>query len=557
MDKVFLQVLNMSLTASVVILCVMAVRLLLKRAPKIFSYALWAVVLFRLLCPVSLSSPVSLLEIFRPQVTETAGVASNVSYFPAVPASQQSGHTFAEAPGQGASQPSQAEPENGDRPVSVLTIAGFVWLAGAAAMVAYSMAKYLRLRWKLVGAVHYRENTYLADHMESPFVLGILRPRVYLPSSTAVEERRYIIAHERHHIRRGDHIVKLLAYGALCVHWFNPLVWAAFLLAGKDMEMSCDEAVIRKLGGHIRADYSASLLRLSTGFSSISGTPLAFGEGDTKGRVLNMAKWKKPKLWVCIICAVVCIAVLVACAVNPKKSTEPEEALALPGIRWNSSPEEVSEALGLYMGTLNRQEVEPGVTTFTMNRRKIENGPTSEFFYVEVPDWTVFGETALTAMFCFENYLPETSDYFGLSGVWIYYPEDCDKEAIVTNLRQLYGPEAEEYTLNSVDGVPLGITYKKEEGHFCWFSQQLVGDILSEQGKQAYRETLGNVTDQSFEACLALPVTRITWTEDFYSQFEDLEYAEDLIAENGRVAWLGISGTILSRMLQMYDTDIP
>ena len=148
--------------------------------------------------------------------------------------------------------------------------------------------------------------------------MGFFSPKIYLPSDVPTNERKYIIAHERHHIRRFDHIIKLLAYSALCIHWFNPLVWAAFILAGKDMEMSCDEAVIRKMGSQIRADYSASLLRLATHKKIIAGMPLAFGEGDTKGRVMNMAKWKKPKLWVSIVCFVLCATILVACAVNPK-----------------------------------------------------------------------------------------------------------------------------------------------------------------------------------------------------------------------------------------------
>ena len=148
-----------------------------------------------------------------------------------------------------------------------------------------------------------------------------------MPSNVPTKERKYIIAHERHHIRRFDHIIKLLAYYALCIHWFNPLVWAAFILAGKDMEMSCDEAVVKRMGSQIRADYSASLLRLATHKKIIAGTPLAFGEGDTKGRVLNMAKWKKPKVWVSVVCFVLCTAVLAACAVNPAA----EEGTGLEG----------------------------------------------------------------------------------------------------------------------------------------------------------------------------------------------------------------------------------
>lgn len=320
MDDIFSQVLNMSLTGSVVILCVMAVRLLLKRSPKIFSYALWAVVLFRLLCPVSLPSPVSLLEVAKPQVAKTSGATSTVSYLPVEYVNTQRQLLLQ------TDDPAQETVRSDTVParavVTPVTVASWVWLAGIGLMVVSGGVDYLRLRRRLVGAVLYRGEVYLADHIVSPFAMGILRPRIYLPTSVPVKERRFIIAHERHHIRRGDHIIKLLAYAALCIHWFNPLVWAAFLLAGKDMEMSCDEAVIRKLGDHIRADYAASLLRLATGRKVISGTPLSFGEGDPKGRIRNMARWKKPKAWVSAVCILVCIAVLAACAVNPEKGGE-------------------------------------------------------------------------------------------------------------------------------------------------------------------------------------------------------------------------------------------
>ena len=201
-----------------------------------------------------------------------------------------------------------------------MAIVPYVWIAGTGSMILYSIVQYIRLRRKLVGAVAYTGNVYRADYIDTPFVMGIFAPKIYLPSNIPTQEQKYIIAHERHHIRRCDHIIKLLAYCALCIHWFNPLAWAAFILAGKDMEMSCDEAVIREMGPQIRADYSASLLRLATHKKMIAGMPLAFGEGNTKGRIMNMAKWKKPKLWVSMICVLLCAAVLVACAVNPQKS---------------------------------------------------------------------------------------------------------------------------------------------------------------------------------------------------------------------------------------------
>ena len=332
MTAIFSKVLNMSMTGSVVILLVMAARLLLKRSPKIYSYALWAVVLFRLLCPVSLSASVSALGLLQPEVTEASPVTSTVSYRPSTYVQRRADAILIP---QAAPESTKDTGTDKQTAPSVWDIASCVWLAGVAAMACYSVIQFLRLRRKLVGAAPYGENIYLSDYIASPFVMGVLRPKVYLPSGIPIAERPYILAHEQHHIRRGDPLWKLLGYGALCIHWFNPLAWCAFILAGKDMEMSCDEAVIRQLGDGIRADYASSLLRLATHKKIISGMPLAFGEGDTKGRVRNMANWKKPKVWVSVLCGIVCIGVLVACGVNPKE--EPD----LSDITRTSGPADV------------------------------------------------------------------------------------------------------------------------------------------------------------------------------------------------------------------------
>ena len=315
-------VLNMSVTASVAILFVLLARLLLKKVPKIFSYALWAVVLFRLLCPVSVTTGFSLLGLFDTPVTEATAHTTAVEYIP-----QDVVHTPApevKLPVPGVNQSVNEALPQGDEQAAAdpleapVALATLVWLAGIGILAVYSVASLLRLRRKLIGAVPLRDNIYLADYIETPFVMGILRPKIYLPSSLSEQEQGYIILHERHHIRRGDHIMKALAFLALCVHWFNPLVWAAFVLSSKDMEMSCDEAVVRKLGEGIRADYSASLLSLATGRRIIAGTPLAFGEGDTKSRIKNLLNWKKPKVWITVLAAAVCVAVVAACAANPQ-----------------------------------------------------------------------------------------------------------------------------------------------------------------------------------------------------------------------------------------------
>ena len=315
MKELFLGLLNMSLTGSFVILFVILTRLALKRAPKRFSYALWLVVLFRLLCPVSLSASVSLLNWLEPQVQSATPAASTVTYqLPERYTFERGAAVFSP---QAASDQSPAASEQQEEAPELMDIAAHIWLAGVSILVLFSLGQYLRLRKRLRGAILFRKGIYLTDSVGTPFVMGVFRPRIYLPTGLSEQEQEFILAHEHQHIRRGDPVWKLLGFGALCIHWFNPLVWLAFQLASRDMEMSCDEAVIRKLGSRTRADYSSALLRLSTGTRALPGMPLAFGEGDAKGRIRNMARWRKPKIWVRIGCGAVCLVILLACGLNP------------------------------------------------------------------------------------------------------------------------------------------------------------------------------------------------------------------------------------------------
>lgn len=318
-------ILNMTLTASIVIVLVLLARLVLRRAPQICSYALWLVVLFRLLCPVSLTADISLMGLLDTPVTEVTAHTSAAAYVSRdvvhdpVPAVDMPvpgiGEAVTDALPQGEEQ-TVADPL--EAPMAIATL---VWMAGTAAMAVWGLVSLVRLRRRLVGAVPLERGVYLADHIDTPFVLGLVRPKIYLPSAMPEGEREYILLHERHHIRRLDHAVKLLAFLALCIHWFNPLVWLMFVLLGKDMEMSCDEAVMKHLCEDVRADYSASLLRLATGRRFSAGAPLAFGEGDTRERVQNVLQWKRPRLWAVLAGAAVCAAVIAACAVNPGVQT--------------------------------------------------------------------------------------------------------------------------------------------------------------------------------------------------------------------------------------------
>lgn len=320
MSALFLTILDMSMAGSVVIAVILLVRLCLKPAPKVFSYGLWAVALLRLLCPVTLESPIAIVpavpEIQASQVDCLFPALTSPLPTPDAP-SPDMGTPNPGTPSPDMGMPNPTIPQSGTSTLgqsgnpgsasslssgfSATTGLSFLWGTGVCAMALAGAVSWWRLRRRLVGAVVQSPGVWVADGIPTPFVMGLFRPKIYLPSTLSDHERHYILLHEQHHIRRGDHVMKLLAYLALCLHWFNPLVWVTFSLAGRDMEMSCDEAVIRQLGADVRGDYAASLLALSTGRRRISLTPLAFGEGDTKGRIMNLAKWKRPVKWVSLV----------------------------------------------------------------------------------------------------------------------------------------------------------------------------------------------------------------------------------------------------------------
>ncbi|MDO7788163.1 M56 family metallopeptidase [Desulforamulus aquiferis] len=291
----FISVLNMSLTASYVIVAIMLARLFLKRAPKIVSYALWSVAGFRLVFPFSFESVFSLIPfksapIPQPMPPVDSGISMmDNAVSQVLPA---------------------ATPAASLNPLQVwLTVGSYLWLVGIAVMLIYSVVSIILLKRQLNSSILIEDNIYEADNLKTPFVLGLFRPKIYIPAGLSEEEKRYIILHEQTHIRRHDHVVKFLSYFILCLHWFNPLAWAAFLLMSADMEMSCDERVLKELGGDIKKEYSTSLLSLATGRRLINGSPLAFGEGNIHGRIKNVLNFKKPTAWV-TIAAVMLVAVL-------------------------------------------------------------------------------------------------------------------------------------------------------------------------------------------------------------------------------------------------------
>lgn len=315
MHNIFLIILNMSFTASFVIIAVMVFRLLLRKAPKIFSYVLWSVVLFRLVCPVSFPSIISLLPTHTKIIPKDIVYQQTPQVLPGNTEIAAVENTVEDVVKQ--ALPAQVPPSSMSRTQFILLCGEIIWVVGMVLLFAYSLLSIFRLRKRLYHADKIENNIFRTENIRTPFVFGMLKPKIYMPAHLSEEERGYILKHEQTHIRRKDPIIKLIAFLVLCLHWFNPLVWAAFVLMTKDMEMSCDEAVVQELGNGIKKEYSRSLLALATSYRIIGGTPLAFGEGEVKGRVKNVLHYKKPAFWGILLAMAAVIVIIIALISNP------------------------------------------------------------------------------------------------------------------------------------------------------------------------------------------------------------------------------------------------
>lgn len=307
MDALFLKLVNMSLPASLIVFTIFILRYVslgwfFKNIPRWTRCALWGFVAVRLVCPFSIESPfgISSYEV----IPSTIGMSANPEI--------DTGFTFIND----SINPIIADvftptPVQSANSLQIfLAVATIVWLVGMAVMLAYAVVSSVRLRVKLRERVLLHDNIYICDHIHVPFVFGVLRPRIYLPSSLCQDDAEYVIAHERAHLKRGDHIWKALAFGILAVYWFNPFMWLAYVLLCRDIEFACDERVVRKLGEACRQSYANALINCSGRHRSLT-YPLAFGEISVKGRVKNVLNYKKPA----VATVVVAVLVLVLCGV--------------------------------------------------------------------------------------------------------------------------------------------------------------------------------------------------------------------------------------------------
>lgn len=322
MSNIFLTVLKMSITSSYVIVFVLIARLLLKRCPKIFSYMLWGVVLFRLLCPISFESKLSFIpnnSISDGSININKPLINYIDYS----SENLSKYTYEEENSTDNIKTNQINTSNNAKnPIHIISVASKVWIMAISIIIFYSSYSFIKLKKHLKCSRLIRENIYENSDIDTAFVLGIINPKIYIPKGLSTSEEQYILAHERIHIKRNDYLIKIIAYIALIIHCFNPLVWLSFILMSKDMEMACDEAVIKEIGSEIKKEYSMSLLAFATEKKAFGITPIAFGEGEVKSRIKNVLNYKKPRFWITIISIVVVIIVGVGLMFNPIKADE-------------------------------------------------------------------------------------------------------------------------------------------------------------------------------------------------------------------------------------------
>ena len=316
MSGIFLKLLNLSISASWLVLTVLALRMVLRRAPKWVNVLLWGMVALRLVLPFSIESALSLIP-----SAET--VSPEVVRFDPAPTITSGVEFIDNAVNPSLSESFAAAPLASVNPLYVWTyLAGWVWLIGLTAMLLYALVSYLRLRRRVSASIPLRENIYVCDEVPSPFILGIVHPCIYLPSALDEAQRGSVLSHERAHLARRDHWWKPLGFALLAVYWFNPLLWLAYTLLCRDIELACDERVLRGMDAGQIKDYSSALLACSVPRRMLAACPLAFGEVGVGARVKNALRYKKPAFWVVAASVIVCIVVAVCFLTNPRTDTD-------------------------------------------------------------------------------------------------------------------------------------------------------------------------------------------------------------------------------------------
>ena len=416
MDAVFLKILNMSVSASWLVLVVLALRLLLRKSPRWITVALWALVAVRLVCPFSVESVLSLMPSAQ-TLPETIVYAPNPTIQSGVTVIDQALNTTVMT----SLKPTPGASVN---PIQIWLFLGrLVWLAGMAAMALWAAVSYIRLKRKVAASLDRGDGVYICDYIDTPFILGIIRPKIYLPSAMDPEAACHVLAHERSHISRHDHWWKPFGYLLLTVYWFNPLLWLAYILLCRDIELACDEKVIRDMGNRQKKAYSEALLSCSVTRRQIAACPLAFGEVGVKERVKTVLNYKKPAFWI-VVFAVLALIVTAVCFLTDPRTEDPEPDD--PGIS-----EAQGESPYEWISTAKAQDIQKGWAYShgdAAYSHTIEGGAMDEFLVLlkGIREEEISAKTASQIGETFWNYDSTRVYLYCKSGltVWLRYLDD-------------------------------------------------------------------------------------------------------------------------------------
>lgn len=347
MNEVFLKIFNMSMTAVLLIVAVILLRLLFKKAPKWISCLLWALVAVRLICPITFESPMSVLPTAEPVktsiVTASPYVESGVTIVDSVAndilrrgnVNDPSSYSHTQDPANPAKD--TATPKT---VIVTFNVAATVWIIGVMGFLIYGVVSYVRLRKTVAASVRLSDRVMLCDEIDQPFILGVVKPVIYLPSDLDGKSQEYVLEHEKAHLARHDHWWKPLGFALLAVHWFNPLCWVAYILFGRDIELACDEKAVRDMDKTDKVGYMQTLLRMSVPGKLISACPVAFAEIGVKQRVKSILSYKKPAVWL-IATGVVCCAAVTGCFLtNP---TQKEAVISNSDVKIRESETEAED----------------------------------------------------------------------------------------------------------------------------------------------------------------------------------------------------------------------
>ena len=310
MNELFLKIINMSISASWLVMAVLILRLVLKKAPKWVNVLLWGIVAVRLICPFSFESALSLIPSAETFPEKAISGPSFDVQTGITPVDNRINDYLGDRYFEGVTVPAN----NGNHMMNILSI---VWTIGILLLIAYTVISYWRLHREIDTAVRYKDNLFQSENVSSPFVLGLIKPRIYLPFSINGQDLEHVVAHEQAHIRRKDHWWKPLGFLLLTIHWFNPFMWLSYVLLCRDIELACDEKVIRELGNEQRADYTQALVACSINRRTIAACPLAVGEVGVKERVKSVMNYQKPAFGIVLLAVIACVGAAVCFLTNP------------------------------------------------------------------------------------------------------------------------------------------------------------------------------------------------------------------------------------------------